>query len=161
MLHPLLITGAVALFLALGGGLLTDVGTWYEKLRKPRLNPPNWLFGPAWTIILALAAWSAATAWVAAPDHEMRVRVVILYGLNAVCHFLWSPLFFKARRPDWALAEVIFLWGSLVAIIVRVAPFSPRAALMVVPYLLWVSFASWLNLAIVQLNRPFPTRENG
>ncbi len=155
MLQPLLISGAVALLLGIGGGLLTEVGPWYHGLRKPRLNPPDWLFGPAWTIILALAAWSAATAWVAAPDPAMRLRVILLYGLNALCHFLWSPLFFKAKRPDWALAEVVFLWASLVAIIIGVSPFSAKAALLVVPYLLWVSFAAWLNLAIVRLNRPF------
>ena len=155
MLKPLLVSGAVALFLGIAGGLLTEVGNWYHGLRKPRLNPPDWLFGPAWTIILALAAWSAAIAWTAAPDPAARARVVILYGLNALFHLLWSPLFFKAKRPDWALGEVVFLWGSLVAIIVSVAPFAPRAALMIVPYLLWVSFATWLNRAIVQLNGPF------
>ena len=155
MLTPLLVSGAVALLLGIGGGLLTEVGPWYHGLRKPRLNPPDWLFGPAWTLILALAAWSAAIAWTAAPDAATRTHVVILYGLNALFHLLWSPLFFKAKRPDWALIEVIFLWASLVAIIVGVAPFAPFAALLIVPYLLWVSFATWLNRAIVQLNRPF------
>ena len=155
MLKPLLVSGAVAILLGMGGGLLTEVGPWYRGLRKPRLNPPNWLFGPAWTLILALAAWSAAIAWTAAPDAETRVRVIILYGTNALFHFLWSPLFFKMKRPDWALVEVLFLWGSLVAIVTSVASFAPTAALMMVPYLLWVTFAAWLNRAIVQLNRPF------
>lgn len=155
MLKPLLVSGAVALFLAIGGGLLTEVGPWYRNLRKPRLNPPDWLFGPAWTIILGLAAWSAALAWTMAPDDEARTRVLLVYGANAVFHFLWSPLFFKAKRPDWALGEVVFLWGSLVAIILVVAPFAPLAGWLVAPYLLWVSFATWLNGAIVRLNRPF------
>ena len=155
MLKPLLVSGAVALFLGIAGGLLTEVGAWYHGLRKPKLNPPDWLFGPAWTLILALAAWSAAYAWNAAPDAATRSHVVLLYGLNALCHLLWSPLFFKAKRPDWALVEVIFLWGSLVAIVVGVMPFAPFAALLVVPYLLWVSFATWLNGAIVRLNGPF------
>lgn len=155
MLKPIFVSGAVALLLCVGGGLLTEIGPWYRGLRKPRLNPPDWLFGPAWTIILALAAWSAAIAWTAAPDAGTRTRVVILYGLNALFHLLWSPLFFKAKRPDWALAEVVFLWASLVAIVVGVTSFAPFAALLVVPYLLWVSFAAWLNRAIVRLNRPF------
>ena len=155
MNKPLLVSGAVALFLCIGGGLLTEVGPWYRGLRKPRLNPPNWLFGPAWTVILGLAAWSAAVAWKAAPDATTRAHVVLLYGLNALFHFLWSPLFFKAKRPDWALGEVVFLWASVLAVIVGVAPFSSFAALLVVPYLLWVSFATWLNRQIVVLNGPF------
>lgn len=155
MLNALLVTGGVALVLAVGGGLLTEVGPWYHGLRKPRLNPPDWLFGPAWTIILALAAWSAAIAWTRAPDAATRTLVVLLYGANAVCHLLWSPLFFKARRPDWALAEVVFLWASLVAIILGVRGFAPTAAWMMVPYFVWVSFAAWLNREIVRLNRPF------
>ena len=158
MLRALIVSGLVALFLGIGGGLLTEVGAWYHGLRKPRLNPPDWLFGPAWTIILALAAWSAATAWTAAPDAAARMRVLWLYGLNALFHFLWSPLFFKVKRPDWALGEVVFLWASLVAILVGVAPISPFAATLIVPYLLWVSFAAWLNREIVRLNAPFGGR---
>lgn len=158
MLQPLIVSGLVAVLLGIGGGLLTEVGAWYHGLRKPRLNPPDWLFGPAWTLILALAAWSAAYAWVHAPDEGARVRVVILYGLNALFHFLWSPLFFKVKRPDWALGEVVFLWASLVAIIVGVMPFAPFAAALMVPYLLWVSFAAWLNREIVRLNAPFGGR---
>ena len=159
MLQPLIVTGLVALFLAVGGGLLTDVGPWYHGLVKPRLNPPDWLFGPAWTIILALAAWSAAIAWMAAPDTAARTRVIWLYGLNALFHLLWSPLFFKLKRPDWALAEVVLLWASLLAILIGVTPFAPLAAAAMVPYFLWVSFAAWLNREIVRLNRPFGVRQ--
>ena len=158
MLHPLIVSGLVAIFLGVAGGLLTEVGAWYHGLRKPRLNPPDWLFGPAWTIILALAAWSAARAWVDAPDAAMRARVIGLYGFNALCHLLWSPLFFKAKRPDWALAEVVFLWASLAAILVGVSPFSPFAAALMLPYFVWVSFAAWLNRQIVRLNGPFGGR---
>ena len=158
MRDALIVSGLVALFLGVAGGLLTEVGAWYHALRKPPLNPPDWLFGPAWTVILALAAWSAAQAWVDAPDAAARTRVVWLYGLNALFHLLWSPLFFKAKRPDWALAEVVFLWASLLAILVGIGPFSPLAAELMVPYFLWVSFAWWLNLQIVRLNRPFGAR---
>jgi tryptophan-rich sensory protein len=119
------------------------------------LQPPNWLFGPAWTIILSLAAWSAVTAWNAAPDPATRIKVIILFATNAVFHALWSPLFFRARRPDWALVEVVFLWASLVALVGGLWPISHHASMLVWPYLLWVSFAAWLNWAIVRLNRPF------
>ena len=158
MLTPLIVAGVAALALAAAGGLLTEVGPWYRQLRKPSWQPPDWLFGPAWTIILGLAAWSAALAWVSAPTAGDRLLVVVLYGLNALFHLLWSPLFFKLRRPDWALLEVPLLWLSILAPMVLVAPFSPLASWLLLPYLLWVSFAAYLNLTIVRLNRPFAAR---
>jgi tryptophan-rich sensory protein len=153
---------AVGGAVALGGlgGLMTPIGPWYTNLRKPALQPPNWLFGPAWTTILGLAAWSAIIAWnaavaQAAVDQGGRMRVIILFATNAVFHALWSPLFFRARRPDWALVEVVFLWSSLVALVVGLWPISHFASALIMPYLLWVSFAAWLNRQIVLLNAPF------
>lgn len=155
MWPPILVAAGVAVFLGAFGGLMTPIGQWYADLRKPSLQPPNWLFGPAWTVILGLAAWSAVIAWQAAPDHGSQMKVITLFTVNAVCHALWSPLFFRARRPDWALVEVVFLWASLVALVAGLWPISHKASLLILPYLLWVSFASWLNWAIVRLNRPF------
>ena len=152
---PVVIAVAVALFLGLFGGLMTPIGPWYKALRKPAWQPPDWLFGPAWTVILGLAAWSAVIAWRAAPDAGARTDVIILFGVNALFHALWSPLFFRLRRPDWALVEVVFLWSSLVALVVGLWPISRPASLMIVPYLSWVSFAAVLNRAIVRLNGPF------
>ncbi|AHE55368.1 TspO/MBR family protein [Sphingomonas sanxanigenens] len=152
---PILISAGVAILLGLVGGLMTPIDDWYKNLRKPSWQPPNWAFGPAWTIILGLAAWSAVLAWGAAPDEAARRTVIILFSFNALCHFLWSPLFFRLRRPDWALVEVVFLWASLVALIVGLWPISHLASLLIVPYLLWVSFASVLNYTIVRLNQPF------
>jgi len=157
MIVPYLVSGGIAILLGVAGGLLTTIGPWYRNLRKPRLQPPDWLFGPAWTIILGLAAYSAGLAWNAAAAPEMRARVVILFGINALCHLLWSPLFFKFRRPDWSLIEVVFLWVSLVALVIGLAPISQTASLLILPYLAWVSFAAWLNWTIVRLNGPFGT----
>lgn len=152
---PILVAGGAAIALGVIGGLMTPIDAWYGNLRKPGLQPPNWLFGPAWTIILGLAAWSAVIAWTAAKDDSARTSVIILFVTNAVFHALWSPLFFRLRRPDWALIEVVFLWCSLVALVVWLWPISHQASMLIMPYLLWVSFASWLNSAIVRLNRPF------
>ena len=142
----------VALLLGVAGGFLTDIGPWYRDLKKPKLNPPNWLFGPAWTIILGLAAWSAIIAWNASSTADERRLVIVLYGANALLHLLWSPLFFKFKRPDWALVEVTFLWASLVALVVGIAPISRTASHLIWPYLAWVTFATWLNWQIVRLN---------
>lgn len=155
MTWTIVVAALSALVLAGAGGLATEIGPWYRALRKPTWQPPDWAFGPAWTLILGMAAWSGALAWEAAPDAAGRFEVVALFAANGLFHFLWSPLFFRLKRPDWALFEVAFLWLSCLALIIGLARFSTAASLLIVPYLLWVSFASWLNLAIVRLNAPF------
>jgi tryptophan-rich sensory protein len=146
-----LITVAVLGF----GGLMTKVDSWYYALRKPSWNPPSWLFGPAWTVILVLAAWAGVSAWSAAPTSGDHVRIAVLFGVNIVFHGLWSPLFFNMRRPDWALIEAPLLWLSIAALMVGLAPFSPVAVWLLIPYLVWVSFAVVLNAVIVRMNGPF------
>ena len=158
MLTPLIVAGVAAFVLTAAGGLLTEIGPWYRQLRKPSWQPPDWLFGPAWTLILACAAWSAALAWTNAPTAGERTLVVIMYSLNGFFHLIWSPLFFKFKRPDWALFEVPLLWLSILVPMVVVAPFSSLATWLLLPYLLWVTFAAYLNLTIVRLNGPFAVR---
>jgi len=155
MTWTIVVAALSAILLAGAGGLATEIGPWYRALRKPTWQPPDWAFGPAWTLILGMAAGSGALAWEAAPDAAGRFQVVALFAANGLFHFLWSPLFFRLKRPDWALFEVVFLWLSCLALIIGLARFSTTASLLIVPYLLWVSFASWLNLAIVRLNGPF------
>lgn len=144
-----------ALILILGGGLLTTIDNWYHQLDKPSWQPPDWLFGPAWTIILGLAAWAFVLAWNGTDTGADRMLLLTLYGANFLFHFLWSPLFFKAQRPDWALVEVPFLWASVLALCVFLRQWSELASWMIVPYLAWVSFAALLNGSIVKLNGPF------
>jgi benzodiazapine receptor len=145
-------------FVAASGALLTVLDSWYYNLRKPSWQPPDWLFGPAWTVILALASYAAYLGWTRAQDAGERTLVVALFGANAIFHVLWSLLFFKLQRPDWSLIEVAFLWLSILAMIIGLAAISWIAAMAIVPYILWVSFAAFLNLTIVRLNRPFGTR---
>jgi tryptophan-rich sensory protein len=145
---------AWAVGLLLIGGLMTPRAAWYASLNKPSWQPPGWAFGPAWTIILGLAAWSGVIAWEAAAGPDEQRRILILFAVNGLFHFLWSPLFFKFQRPDWALIEVPFLWGSIAALILGLWPISQGAALLNLPYLLWVSFAAFLNLTIVRMNPP-------
>ncbi len=153
MTIPLLVSAAIAVVVLGVGGVATRIGPWYYALHKPRWNPPNWLFGPMWTGIAALAAWSAALAWVDGPGHHGRIAS--LFALNAALHMAWSPLFFALRRPDWALAEVPLLWLSVLALVVGLAPISGVAACLLLPYLAWVGVAAALNLAIVRMNAPF------
>lgn len=148
-----LIVGVVAVV----GGLATEIGEWYEGLNFPSWRPPNWVFGPAWTLIFFLTATSGVIAWEQAPDDQTRLWLLALFLVNAALNIAWSPLFFKLRRPDWALAELVFLWLSIVSLIVAVGGISPFAGALLAPYLLWVSFAGFLNWTMVKLNRPFTT----
>jgi tryptophan-rich sensory protein len=136
------------------GAWLTDLSPWYYALHKPSWQPPDWLFGPAWTLILALASWSLFLAWRAADDRTDRLLILVQFGANGLLNMLWSFLFFRMRRPVLALIEVPYLWFSILTPILLLLPFSQTASLLLVPYLLWVSFAAFLNLTIVRLNRP-------
>jgi tryptophan-rich sensory protein len=155
VLKPVLIAAAVAVFVGVLGGTLTDTGPWYQNLRKPSWQPPDWLFGPAWTLIFALATVSAVYAWRNARNRVEREWVIVLFALNGFLNVLWSMLFFRMRHPDWALIEVVFLWLSILLPILFFWRFSRAASLYLLPYLLWVSFAAFLNLTVVQLNSPF------
>jgi len=153
--QPILVAGLAALGVLVLGGLATDLGPWYQSLEKPAWQPPDWLFGPVWTLIFGLAVASAVSAWWATAERAARLRIIWLFGLNGALNVIWSLLFFRLQRPDWALAEVGLLWLSIVVLIVVLARHSARASWLLVPYLAWVTFAGWLNWAVVRLNYPF------
>lgn len=150
--NPIIVAVAVAVAAAALGGLLTNLGPWYYALKQPSWKPPDWLFGPAWTTIFACAAAAGVLAWRHADTRKSRATVVTLFAINFGCNSLWSLLFFTLQRPDWALMEVGFLWLSIAALMYFLYPLSKAASLLLLPYLLWVSFASILNWAIVQMN---------
>ena len=102
-----------ALAIAVLGGLATDVGPWYLALKKPAWQPPDWAFGPGWTVIYALSVWSAVTAWCARQDPGWRRLFLWTWAFNGCVNILWSVLFFRLHRPDWALSEVLLLWLSI------------------------------------------------
>jgi tryptophan-rich sensory protein len=138
------------------GALVTQLGAWYYQLRKPAWQPPDWLFGPAWTLIFALSALAAVLYWRQGTTREKRQMVLAAFALNAFLNTLWSLLFFRLERPDWSLYEVPGLWLSILLLIVLLAAASRRAAWLLAPYLAWVTLAAALNWKIVQLNGPFP-----
>ena len=152
---PILVAAAAAIFVGALGGSLTDIGPWYQNLKKPSWQPPDWLFGPAWTTIFALAVVSAVSAWRNAKDRIQREWIVALFALNGFLNVLWSTLFFALQRPDWALLEVGFLWLAIALPMAVFWRISKLATLCLLPYLLWVSFAAYLNWTVVQLNAPF------
>ena len=150
------ITIAILLSLLIGGlgGAATEIGPWYFQLQKPSWQPPDWLFGPAWTTIYILTSIAGVKAWRRADEVQRRYFLGALL-LNLVLNLLWSLIFFTAQRPDIALLEVVPLWLSILLMVLLVRSYSPQSALLMLPYLGWVAFATYLNWTIVQLNAPF------
>ncbi|ANK13994.1 TspO protein [Erythrobacter neustonensis] len=152
---PVIVASIAALCVAALGATVTDLGPWYQALAKPAWNPPDVVFPMGWTVIYALITVAGITAWRAARTSAEAEWVIALFALNGFLNISWSILFLRFQRPDWAFAEVIVLWLSILAIILYVVRFSRPAAALLLPYLGWVSFAAALNWAVVQLNAPF------
>lgn len=141
--------------MALLGATITEIGPWYHGLIQPRWAPPEAAYGIAWTLIYAVTAMAAVTGWLAMSTARDREWLIGLFALNGSLNILWSLLFFRLHRPDWAVFEVVGLWLSVAALIVVIWPRSPTGGVLLLPYLLWVTFAGYLNMTIVHLNGPF------
>lgn len=152
---PLVLAGLAALAVAMLGMTITDLGPWYRALRQPEWAPPDPVYGAAWTLIFALAAVSAVLAWQAAPGRREAEMLIGLFALNGFLNILWSLLFFRAQRPDWAAIEVIALWASVAVLMLYCGRWSKPAAALLIPYLVWVAIAAALNWEVVRLNAPF------
>ena len=151
---PTFVAAAGVTVLGVAGMMLTPLDAWYYNLRKPSWQPPNWLFGPVWTMIFGLAALAGVLYWRLETGREARLQILAAFALNAFLNTLWSLLFFRIKRPDLALDEVGLLWLSIILLIVLLRRRSAAAAWLLVPYVVWVSFAAYLNWTIVQLNAP-------
>ena len=154
---PIVAAALSAIGVAILGALTTDLGPWYFNLHKPAWQPPDWLFGPAWTLIFALSAVAGVVFWRSTTDRAARWQMLAAFACNAFLNTFWSLLFFRLKRPDWALEEVGFLWLSIVALIVILGRESRTSGWLLAPYLAWVSFAAFLNYTIVRINAPFTT----
>ncbi len=141
---------AVANLLAASSGGIFRPGEWYERLEKPYWVPPNWAFPVVWSTIFILNVIAGWLVWRAAgPDAWLGLS---LYGANLAINALWSLLFFGIRRMDLALIDAGFLLASIAAVMMAFAPHSAIAALLLTPYLTWVSIAFGLNWKMIELN---------
>ena len=152
---PVLIAFAAAFAVGILGGLMTDTGAWYQALDKPSWQPPDVVFAPVWTLIYALIAMAGALAWWNSPDATSRANLLIWFSLNGVLNLAWSLFFFRLQRPDWALSEILLLWLSVLVLVIVCFKRSRLASLLLLPYLAWVTFATFLNAEIYRLNGPF------
>lgn len=143
---------ALSFAVAAIGGSLTDLGPWYQSLTQPAWKPPDWAFGPAWTIIFLLCAVAGTIAWANARGARDRKLIILVFGVNALLNVLWSALFFTFKMPLAALIEVPILWLSVLAATVVCWRIARPAGLALVPYLAWVAFAATINTGVVLLN---------
>lgn len=136
------------------GSLYTtqSVSRWYPTLIKPPLNPPAWVFGPVWTFLFVLMGYALYLVWNKGLKKKAVSDAVALFGVQLVLNVTWSYLFFGLRNPLLALMEIIVLWGVILLTTFKFARIDTAAAYLMLPYLLWVSFANYLNLSIVLLN---------
>jgi uncharacterized protein YbjT (DUF2867 family)/tryptophan-rich sensory protein len=144
---------AICMAAAGAGGAVTSssVGDWYQTLAKPSWTPPNWLFGPVWTALYLLMAVSAWLVWRRSGWHAARVPLR-LFGLQLALNAGWSAVFFGVRNPGLAFGEILVLWLAIVATTVGFLGRSTVAAVLLMPYLAWTSFAAVLNFAIWRMN---------
>jgi len=151
----LILSGFLLATLTVGaiGGIATasSVTTWYPTLIKPSWNPPSWVFGPVWTTLYVMIAFVGWRIWKLRPD-PVATTTMRLFWIQLLLNAAWSPAFFALQRPGLALVDLTFLWLALVWIQIRLARSDLVSALLWLPYLFWVTFAGFLNLAIWRLN---------
>lgn len=149
-LAALLIAAALV---AAGGSMvgMESVRGWYSGLEKPAWSPPNWLFGPVWTVLYLMMSLAAWMVWLRRGQEFARLALCI-YAFQLLLNAAWSPLFFALQNPTLALLDCIALWIAIATTIALFYQVRSLAAWLLVPYLLWVSFALSLNAAIVALN---------
>jgi tryptophan-rich sensory protein len=130
-----------------------SVSIWYAGLQRPFFTPPDWLFGPVWTILYFLMGVSVFLVWHRGVDSRAVRFAMALYLVQLGLNALWTPLFFGLQMPFLAFVEIIVLWTAIVFTVLAFASVSKIAAWLLVPYLAWTSFAAVLNGAIWWLNR--------
>ncbi len=128
------------------------MNTWYAELTRPALTPPNWVFGPAWTILYIMIAISIVMYY-SAPGKQQVLLTTAVLVVHLAANFAWTPLFFGAQNTLLALLDIIVLDVTLVVLILLFWKASTIAAVLLIPYLCWVSFATYLNAGFYWLNR--------
>lgn len=154
MLHAVIVIVLILLVVAGLGGKVTSEGMqWYRKLSLPPWTPPGAFIGSVWTVIYALCGVSAFLFWYADVPEPWRAAIVAAFLVNAALNVMWSVIFFGWHSIGGAFAEALLLEVSVVSLILLLLPFSYLAAMLLVPYALWVLFASFLTFTVWQANR--------
>jgi translocator protein len=128
------------------------IPTWYATLTKPSFSPPNWIFGPVWTILYFLMGISLYLVWKENRNKKKRTRAITYFAIQLFLNFVWSILFFGLRSPILGLIDILMMLTFIVLTIQHFIEISRTASILLLPYLAWVSFATLLNTAIAVLN---------
>lgn len=144
--------GCLGVGVVAGAVTANDVQTWYPALSKPAFTPPSWVFAPVWTILYVLMGVALWLLWRSVPPGGTRTWLLTLFAVQLGLNAFWSVIFFTLRSPALAFIEICFLWLTVAWLIGAAWSTHRRAALLLLPYLGWVTFAMGLNGAIVRLN---------
>lgn len=155
-MKSLRIYGMLAVFIVIclvvgGSGAAFPPGEWYRQLAKPPFNPPAWVFGPVWTLLYILMGVSAWLVWLRPGLPAARIPL-LLFAAQMALNGAWSWIFFGGHQVGLALIDILLLWAAIAATLISFWRIRRPAAALLIPYLLWVSFATYLNAALWYLN---------
>jgi benzodiazapine receptor len=150
---PLVFFLAVCLGVSAVGGWITQtsVNDWYQTLIKPSMNPPDWVFAPTWITLYVMMAVAGWRVWLR-PENSLRRMAMVAFAIQLMLNLIWSFIFFGAKSPGFAAIEIVLLWISILITLLLFWRIDRFAGWMMCPYVLWVSFAIYLNISIVLLN---------
>lgn len=154
----MLIKAFVCVLLCLSAGgigsafTVSAIPEWYATLNKPSFSPPNWIFAPVWTFLYILMGLAAAIVWQKGLQNPQVRTALVVFLIQLILNMLWSVLFFGLKSPLYGLIDILFLWAMILVTIAQFSKVSTSAAALLIPYILWVTFASGLNLGIFLLN---------
>jgi len=131
---------------------VASIPTWYATLQKPSFSPPNWIFGPVWTTLYFLMGVAAFLVWRQGLGRKEVKTALVIFGGQLVLNVLWSIIFFGLHSPGRAFVEIVALWLTILWTITAFYKIYRPAAYLLIPYILWVSFAAYLNYSIWMLN---------
>lgn len=136
-----------------GISTINAIPNWYATLNKPFFSPPNWIFGPVWTTLYLMMGVSAGLIWLKGLKSINVKKALFYFIIQLFLNFTWSIVFFGLRQPLLAFINITLLWLSILITIIKFYKISKLAAYLLLPYILWVTFASILNFSIFVLNR--------
>jgi tryptophan-rich sensory protein len=145
----LAISIALPFIASAAGTLFTSTYGWYEYISKPAFSPPNWVFGPVWTTLYLLMGISLYIIW---NSKAKKKKALTWYGIQLFLNAIWTPIFFGLQSPTLAFIDILLLWTAILITIISFSKISKKASYLLIPYIIWVTFAAILNLAIIALN---------
>ncbi|MBN1620727.1 tryptophan-rich sensory protein [candidate division WOR-3 bacterium] len=131
---------------------MKNIPSWYSYLNKPSFNPPNWVFGPVWTLLYLMMGISFFIVWAYHSQNPLYRPAITLFIIQLALNLLWSFLFFGLKNPLAGFIEILILWVAILITVIFFFRISKPASILLIPYLLWVSFAAVLNYYLYKLN---------